>query len=400
MSAAILLRDAAIQRWHDDGGTHPRAGRPVDRRQLRGWGLLIGRGRWLVRRHRARDLEDPPGEDQARIAQVAPVGLQIAPVRIRDLRVAGGIAELVPGDLPERVTGYHDVQLGAVRRQVRIRGHHQGPARVDPAAVAQGAAVRLCHIPVEVDDLDEPLTRAQVGLGQHPERVVALGRHGGRSCPAAGRVLARQVRGQTCARGRSRPRHGRTAQARLSLVRAGRQPQRRRGPAPPAAGTRPGRQVRRCRGRGRRHRRATGAGRRAQRHQHRGHQRRCHPLRHRHPGQCRRPHAPERRPGLHGHAEDHRRPRGPRHGEDHQQEQPPVVGVGPRARRQGSQVQRQGVREADQHDGHAHDHGGKGRPARQAHAARPGIRDRASTGSCHREVSSRDRREEVVRSRS
>ena len=70
-----------------------------------------------------------------------------------------------------------------------------------------------------------------------------------------------------------------------------------------------------------------------------GHQDGGHPLRHGHPGQGRCGHAPNGRPRLHPHAEDHDGPGGPRHRDDRQQEQPPVVGATPRGRRQRPEIQ-------------------------------------------------------------
>ena len=58
------------------------------------------------------DLEDPARKDQVRIGQTAPIGLQVAPIDLRDLRVAGGVAQLVRRDLPERVAADHRCRSG------------------------------------------------------------------------------------------------------------------------------------------------------------------------------------------------------------------------------------------------------------------------------------------------
>ncbi len=127
------------------------------------------------------DLQDPARQDQVRVRQTSPIGLQVALVGLGDLRVPRGVAQLVAGDLPEGVAADHPMALGSCCIDRGVGRKRQRPAGVDAAIVAERSTVGLPDALVQLDDLDVALAGSQVLLGEQPEGVVTLGRDGGGS---------------------------------------------------------------------------------------------------------------------------------------------------------------------------------------------------------------------------
>lgn len=130
------------------------------------------------------EVEEPAGVDEVGVGELAAVRLGLSAIALVDVGPAEGVAEVLVGQVPERIFPLHDDRrcgrrLGGLGRRglgdgVGGVGENESPPWVDVLARLQRFAVGLGAADVEVAKLPPAHTGAEEAFGEVPQGVATL----------------------------------------------------------------------------------------------------------------------------------------------------------------------------------------------------------------------------------